>query len=72
AIDVYFFALFIENLKRGPTSERNYGLYYPNGTPVYSFGLEGDLPQFNYSASSINVFSYLIFLVLNIAILLCA
>lgn len=71
-IDVYVFALFNENLKPGQTSERNYGLYYPNGTPVYSIGLQGYLPQLNYSASSINVFSYLIFLVLNIAILLCA
>lgn len=72
-IDVYVFALFNENLKTGPTSERNYGLYYPNGTSVYSFGLqEGYLPQLNYSASSINVFSYSIFLVFNIAILLCA
>ncbi|KAI8524343.1 hypothetical protein RHMOL_Rhmol13G0143100 [Rhododendron molle] len=59
-IDVYVFALFNENLKPGPTSERNYGLYYPNGTPVYNIGLQGgqggeNLPQLNYSASSINV-----------------
>ncbi|XP_058196515.1 glucan endo-1,3-beta-glucosidase 14 [Rhododendron vialii] len=73
-IDVYVFALFNENLKPGPTSERNYGLYYPNGSPVYNIGLQegGNLPQLNYSASSINVFSYLSFLVLNIAVLLCA
>ncbi|XP_018719295.2 glucan endo-1,3-beta-glucosidase 14-like [Eucalyptus grandis] len=49
-IDIYVFALFNENLKPGPTSERNYGLYYPDGTPVYSLGLQGYLPEL-YSAT---------------------
>ncbi|CAL5426298.1 unnamed protein product [Camellia sinensis] len=44
-IDVYVFALFNEDLKPGPASERNYGLYYPDGTPVYNIGLQGNLPQ---------------------------
>lgn len=44
-IDVFVFALFNENMKPGPTSERNYGLYYPDGTPVYDLGLQGYLPQ---------------------------
>lgn len=53
-IDVYAFALFNEDQKPGPTSERNYGLFYPNETPVYSIGLQGNLPEFittNYSAA---------------------
>lgn len=38
-LDVYVFALFNENLKPGPTSERNYGLLKPDGTPAYQLGL---------------------------------
>ncbi|KAK4396732.1 Glucan endo-1,3-beta-glucosidase 14 [Sesamum angolense] len=53
-IDIFVFALFNEDLKPGPTSERNYGLYYPDGTPVYNIGLQGYLPRMDYSASEKN------------------
>ncbi|KAF2303835.1 hypothetical protein GH714_023716 [Hevea brasiliensis] len=38
-LDVYLFALFNENQKPGPTSERNYGLFYPNEEKVYDIPL---------------------------------
>lgn len=51
-IDIYVFALFNENLKPGPTSERNYGLFYPDGRAVYDIGLQGRLPQLDISSAS--------------------
>ncbi|KAI3871325.1 hypothetical protein MKW92_033028 [Papaver armeniacum] len=38
-LDVYLFALFNEDMKPGPTSERNYGLYEPDGTMTYNVGI---------------------------------
>ncbi|XP_040995227.1 glucan endo-1,3-beta-glucosidase 14-like isoform X2 [Juglans microcarpa x Juglans regia] len=70
-IDVHVFALFNENLKPGPASERNYGLYYPDGTPVYNIGLQGYLPEF-ISASDKNALSIFSSLVFLIACFICA
>ncbi|KAF3453396.1 hypothetical protein FNV43_RR03836 [Rhamnella rubrinervis] len=38
-LNVYLFALFNENQKTGPTSERNYGLFYPTEEKVYDIPL---------------------------------
>ncbi|KAK6932207.1 Glycoside hydrolase family 17, partial [Dillenia turbinata] len=50
-LEIYLFALFNEDLKPGPTSERNYGLFQPDGTMAYNVGLTS-LSSSSTSASS--------------------
>nr|GMD10535.1 glucan endo-1,3-beta-glucosidase 14 [Ipomoea batatas] len=44
-VKAYIFALFNENLKPGPTSERNFGLFKQDGSIAYNIGLRGLVPS---------------------------
>ncbi|KAK6914349.1 Glycoside hydrolase family 17, partial [Dillenia turbinata] len=41
AIPTFIFSLYDENQKRGPGTERHWGLFHPEGTPVYEIDLTG-------------------------------
>ncbi|EFJ25492.1 hypothetical protein SELMODRAFT_442025 [Selaginella moellendorffii] len=41
AMNAYMYELFNEDMRQGATSEKNYGLFYPDQTPVYTVDLTG-------------------------------
>ncbi|KAJ0969255.1 hypothetical protein J5N97_022132 [Dioscorea zingiberensis] len=47
-IPAMIFALYNENMKGGPGTERHWGLLYPNGTGVYPVDLTGRTPESAY------------------------
>uniref|UniRef100_A0A0E0D9I6 X8 domain-containing protein n=1 Tax=Oryza meridionalis TaxID=40149 RepID=A0A0E0D9I6_9ORYZ len=44
----FVFALFNEDLKTGPATERHWGLFHPNGSAVYEVDLTGRRPPASY------------------------
>ncbi|PKI67362.1 hypothetical protein CRG98_012232 [Punica granatum] len=44
----FIFALYNENQKPGPGTERHFGLLYPNGTSIYEIQLDGEVPKLGY------------------------
>ncbi|KAM7254150.1 hypothetical protein ACFE04_031832 [Oxalis oulophora] len=57
-IRAYIFALFNEDRKSGPTSERNFGLFKPDGSTAYKIGFTGLVPS---SASAPSALSLKVF-----------
>ncbi|KAF8369956.1 hypothetical protein HHK36_032014 [Tetracentron sinense] len=53
-LDVFLFALFNENQKTGPTSERNYGLFYPDEQKVYNIPLTTEGLKGNNQSTPVN------------------
>lgn len=47
-LPAFIFALYNENQKPGPGTERHFGLLYPNGTGVYEIDLSGKTPESEY------------------------
>lgn len=45
SVDTYLFALYDENLKPGPTSERSFGLFKPDLSMTYDVGLSKNSNQ---------------------------
>ncbi|KAG8385281.1 hypothetical protein BUALT_Bualt03G0025700 [Buddleja alternifolia] len=56
-LEIYVFALFNEDMKPGPTSERNYGLFHPDGTMAYNVGLSALSTTSSTSTASISLTS---------------
>lgn len=47
-LSAFIFALYNENQKTGPGTERHFGLLYPNESQVYNIDLSGETPESEY------------------------
>ncbi|XP_047318017.1 glucan endo-1,3-beta-glucosidase 4-like [Impatiens glandulifera] len=50
-IDTYIYEMFNEDKSSGPISERNWGMFFTNGTPVYSLSISTSQQQTGNSSS---------------------
>ncbi|KAH7422222.1 hypothetical protein KP509_13G097600 [Ceratopteris richardii] len=57
SLEAYVFALFNENMKPGPASERHYGLFMPDGMKSYDFGLDNPMSSTLYAANDVSASS---------------
>lgn len=64
-VKAYVFAMFNENLKPGPTSERNFGLFKADGSISYDIGFTGLVPSSATSVFSLKVCNKLIISLFN-------
>nr|KAJ0209736.1 hypothetical protein LSAT_V11C400192380 [Lactuca sativa] len=64
-VKAYVFAMFNENLKPGPTSERNFGLFKADGSVSYSIGFTGLV-----ASSATSVFSLKLMYAISAALVL--
>ncbi|GER39334.1 Glucan endo-1,3-beta-glucosidase [Striga asiatica] len=62
-VRAYVFALFNENLKPGPTSERNFGLFRADGSVSYDVGFTGLVPS---SSGGYSLFASLNLLLISV------
>lgn len=47
-IPIFIFSLYDENQKDGPGTERHWGLFYPNGRPLYEVDINGNRSDSDY------------------------
>lgn len=65
-VRAYVFALFNENLKPGPTSERNFGLFKADGSISYDIGFTGLVP----SSATSSLLSFKVCIIMHICVLI--
>ncbi|KAG2238902.1 hypothetical protein Bca52824_089762 [Brassica carinata] len=69
-LDVYIFALFNEDMKPGPTSEKNYGIFRPDGSLAYNLGFS-TMSTTTANSESVTYSSYATKVQINVYYMVC-